>query len=192
MRELADTVTIGARDARRASRCPPPGQFAMLWVPGVGEVPISYSAIGPGRRVEHTMRAVGATSAALLRSKPGDLVGCAGPFGRGWPIDDLADRDLLIIAGGLGPRAAPPGDRGSGSGPLAARSVQLLVGARSPDLVLFADQFEHRWPSSAATVSVDRATIVVAGSGRAGRRGLARPRSMTRPRPRRSSAGPRS
>jgi len=80
-----------------------PGQFNMLTVFGVGEVPISLSGdpAKPGCLV-HTVRAVGAVSDALARLGPGDPVGLRGPFGAGWPMTEAAGRDVVIVAGGLG------------------------------------------------------------------------------------------
>ena len=135
----------------------------MLWVPGVGEIPISYSGIGPRRRVAHTVRAVGATSTALCERAPGDHVGIRGPFGTGWQLDDLDGTDLLIIAGGLGLAPLRPVIEAAAAGGLAARSVQLLVGARSPDLVLFADQVDERWHALRPRVTVDRADAAWSG-----------------------------
>lgn len=159
-RELADTVTL-AMELPDGSATPMPGQFAMLWVPGVGEIPISYSGIGPGARVEHTVRAVGATSAALAALEPGSPVGVRGPFGRGWRLGDLIDRDVVIFAGGLG--LAPLRPVVEMSGELGARSLRLLVGARSPEAVLYADRFERRWRSLRPLVTVDHATAAWSG-----------------------------
>jgi len=160
--ELADTVTI-TLTMPDGLPMPRPGQFAMLWVPGVGEIPISYSGIGPGRRVDHTVRAVGATSAALCERAAGDPVGVRGPFGNGWQLDDLVDTDVLIIAGGLGLAPLRPVVEAAAAGALAARSVQLLVGARSPDLALYADQVEERWQPLRPRTTVDRADAAWSG-----------------------------
>ena len=162
VRELYDTVTISLA-MPDSLPMPRAGQFAMLWVPGVGEIPISYSGIGPGRRVEHTVRALGATSTALCERSPGDRVGVRGPFGTGWRLDDLDGTDLLIIAGGLGLAPLRPVVEAAAAGTLAARSVQLLVGARSPDLVLFADQVDERWHMLRPRITVDRADLAWSG-----------------------------
>ena len=162
MRDLVDTVTIGLTMPDDLPM-PAPGQFAMLWVPGVGEIPISYSGIGPGRRVEHTVRAVGATSAALCEREVGEQVGVRGPFGSGWNLDHLADLDVLIIAGGLGLAPLRPVIEAAATGTLPARSVQLLVGARSPDLVLYSDQIDERWQRLRPVVTVDRGEATWSG-----------------------------
>lgn len=162
VRELADTVTITLA-MPDALPMPVPGQFAMVWVPGVGEIPISYSGIGPGRRVEHTVRAVGATSAAVCERAVGDAVGIRGPFGAGWKLDDLVDADVLIIAGGLGLAPLRPVIEAAAASTLGARSVQLLIGARDPDSVLFVDQIEQRWRSLRPQTTVDRADAAWSG-----------------------------
>jgi NAD(P)H-flavin reductase len=160
--DLADTVTISLTMPDELAM-PLPGQFAMLWVPGVGEIPISYSGIGPGRRVDHTVRAVGATSAALCERAPGDLIGVRGPFGQGWQLDALDGTDVLIIAGGLGLAPLRPVIEAAAAGGLGARSVQLLVGARSPREILYADQIDQRWHDLRPAVTVDHADASWAG-----------------------------
>jgi len=89
-----------------------PGQFNMLYAPGVGEVPISVSGLyGETNGVlAHTIRRVGPVTKALTEVDPGDTLGVRGPFGNGWPMSELAGRDVIVIAGGLGlPRAAQAG-----------------------------------------------------------------------------------
>ncbi len=80
-----------------------PGQFNMLTVFGVGEVPISISSdpADPGRLV-HTIRAVGPVSTALAKLRRGDPIGLRGPFGAGWPMAQAPGRDVVVVAGGLG------------------------------------------------------------------------------------------
>lgn len=78
-----------------------PGQFNMLYVFGVGEVPISFS--GPAHdphKVVHTIRAVGAVTQALSRLKKGDVVGVRGPFGVPWPMARALHRDVILLVGG--------------------------------------------------------------------------------------------
>jgi len=80
-----------------------PGQFAMLWAPGVGEVPISFSGlVGAPDALQFTVRAVGEVSAALVGLTDGRVIGVRGPFGRGWRLDTEQGRDVLVVAGGIG------------------------------------------------------------------------------------------
>lgn len=80
-----------------------PGQFNMLYLYGVGEVPISivsdpdeYGYIG------HTIRVVGRVTKGMAKLKVGDEVGMRGPFGRGWPLQQTEGKDIIIATGGLG------------------------------------------------------------------------------------------
>ena len=80
-----------------------PGQFNMLGLHGIGEVPISIVSdpdhVFP---LDHTIRAVGRVTQALAVLGPGDSLGVRGPFGCGWPLAQARGRDLLLITGGLG------------------------------------------------------------------------------------------
>ncbi len=80
-----------------------PGQFNMLYLYGVGEVPISIVPDGDSHNsFDHTIRVVGRVTNGLGELQPGARVGIRGPFGRSWPIDMAKGRDLLLVTGGLG------------------------------------------------------------------------------------------
>ncbi len=110
-----------------------PGQFVMLWLPGVDEKPISIAYPSP---LTLTVARVGPFSTALHRAREGDPVGVRGPFGRGFTL--LADRPALIVGGGYG--AAPLYF-------LAARALQrsipttVALGARRASDLIYADRF---------------------------------------------------
>ncbi|MFR1641015.1 MAG: FAD-binding oxidoreductase [Eggerthellaceae bacterium] len=80
-----------------------PGQFVEVSIFGVGEAPISISS-SPSKRgfIELTVRRAGAFTQALHRMQCGDIVGLRGPFGRGFPFEDMKGHDILLVAGGLG------------------------------------------------------------------------------------------
>jgi NAD(P)H-flavin reductase len=80
-----------------------PGQFSMLWVFGVGELPISIS--GDPALHDHlvyTVRSVGQATHCLVQQKLGNGVGVRGPFGTGWPVEAARGRDVIVVAGGIG------------------------------------------------------------------------------------------
>jgi len=79
-----------------------PGQFNMLYLYGVGEVPISIMS-DPEERdgIGHTIRA-SARHPGAAALKPGDRVGLRGPFGRGWPLQEVSGCDIVLVTGGLG------------------------------------------------------------------------------------------
>src|SRR4051812_262938 len=117
-----------------------PGQFAMLYAFGKGEVPISVSALP----LIHTIRAVGTVSAALCAARPGDVLGVRGPFGTAWPVEAAEGADVVVLAGGIGLAPMRPVVHHV----LAHRErygrVVVLCGARSPDELLYAAELE-RW-----------------------------------------------
>lgn len=80
-----------------------PGQFNMLYLYGVGEVPISIMS-DPEERdgIGHTIRAVGRVTEGLAALQPGDRIGLRGPFGRGWPLQEMGGCDVVLVTGGLG------------------------------------------------------------------------------------------
>lgn len=104
LKETADTftLTLGPSNGADASRFQP-GQFSMLWVFGVGEVPISISG-DPAQhhQLVYTVRSVGEATQMLVSRAVDEAVGVRGPFGRGWPVKEALGRDVLIIAGGIG------------------------------------------------------------------------------------------
>ena len=117
-----------------------PGQFAMIWLPGVDEKPFSISGADP---LMFTISRVGPFSEALLDQKIGDTLWVRGPFGKGYRID--AGRALLV-GGGYG--AAPLhylarmllfATAGGGAG--AAAVVEAALGARTSEELLFVDRF---------------------------------------------------
>jgi sulfhydrogenase subunit gamma (sulfur reductase) len=80
-----------------------PGQFNMLGLHGVGEVPISIVDCSPdGELLMHTVRDVGRVTHGLAGLGVGDRVGLRGPFGSGWPLVQARGRDLVFVTGGLG------------------------------------------------------------------------------------------
>lgn len=79
------------------------GQFAQVTVPGVGEAPFTPSS-DPAcpERIEVTVIRTGRVTEALHTLKPGAFVGLRGPFGVGYPLDELENQHVLIVGGGCG------------------------------------------------------------------------------------------
>ena len=80
-----------------------PGQFNMLYLHGVGEVPISIVS-DPEHEdlLVHTINRVGRVTRGMSDLKEGDRLGIRGPYGRGWPLREAEGRDVIIVSGGLG------------------------------------------------------------------------------------------
>jgi sulfhydrogenase subunit gamma (sulfur reductase) len=119
-----------------------PGQFGMISVLGAGEAPFSISST-PSRPglLEFCIRKVGTVTNALFRMKENDLIGFRGPYGNGFPVEKMRDKDILIVVGGLG------------AAPLRSvllycldnrdqfRRVSLLHGAKRPAEMIFREEF---------------------------------------------------
>jgi NAD(P)H-flavin reductase len=115
-----------------------PGQFNMLYAPGVGEVPISISGdpASPAP-VTHTIRDVGPVTHALCSVEAGAEVGVRGPYGTSWPLAEAKGGDLVIIAGGIGlPPLRPAWYEALAHRDAYGRLV-LLYGARTPADLMF-------------------------------------------------------
>jgi NAD(P)H-flavin reductase len=147
-RESADTATLSLTPVEGAPPPARPGQFNMLSVFGLGEVPISLSGDLSHDDVRlHTVRGVGAVSRALETARVGDLVGVRGPFGKGWEPDDARGDDVVILAGGIGLAPLKPVIHHV----LRHRSrygrLVVLYGARRPAELILERELE-RWTAS--------------------------------------------
>ena len=144
-----------------------PGQFNMLYVHGVGEVPISISGdpAAPERLV-HTIRAVGTVTRAMARLGEGDVLGVRGPYGAAWPVDLARGRDVLVIAGGLGLAPLRPAILHL----LARRAdygrVTILYGARTPPICSTARSSSA---GAAGSTSASRRSSIAPGATGSGR-----------------------
>ena len=107
-----------------------PGQFVMLWIPGVDEIPISVSGID-GDRTSVPVKNSGPATDAIHQLKPGDRMGIRGPFGHGF---DLSYENMLIIGGGVGTAAIMPAVVQSGA--------DVIIAARSDRDVILTERAE--------------------------------------------------
>ncbi len=120
-----------------------PGQFVMLEVPGFGEVPISISSSSNNHEyIELCVRKSGRTTDVLHRAKRGAKLGIRGPFGTSFPMEQMMDHNVLLVAGGLGlaPLRAPiywvSEHRDE------YKDVHVLYGTKEPSQMLFTYQYD--------------------------------------------------
>jgi NAD(P)H-flavin reductase len=131
-----------------------PGQFNMVYLPGIGESAISVSS-DPAEpaKLRHTIRAVGNVTRAMTRLRPGDKLGVRGPFGTAWPVDEFRGKDVVVAAGGLGLAPLRPtlyhfvGHRAEYG------RITLLFGARTPADLLYATEYDA-WRAAGIDVQV--------------------------------------
>lgn len=80
-----------------------PGQFVMVYCYGIGEVPISIAdGFTEDYSCQLTIRAHGLVTRKLSALQIGESVGLRGPFGQGWPLQQVQHKDVIIITGGIG------------------------------------------------------------------------------------------
>jgi anaerobic sulfite reductase subunit B len=151
--ETRDTVTLMLRPTGNPIVPPRPGQFTMLYAFGVGEVPVSISGFHRGVILVQTIRAVGAVTRALCAASPGDMIGVRGPFGTDWGLSIADGRDVLIVAGGIGLAPLRPVVLAALDQRARYDRVVLLVGARSPEDLVFTRELET-WRRRGADVRV--------------------------------------
>jgi NAD(P)H-flavin reductase len=121
-----------------------PGQFNMLYVPGVGEVAISISS-DPAEPVplRHTIRVVGTVTRAIERLRAGDRIGVRGPFGTAWPVEQCRGQDVIVAAGGLGLAPLRPAIYHLIRHRADYGRVTVLYGARTPADLLYPTEYEQ-------------------------------------------------
>lgn len=143
-----------------------PGQFFEVSIPRYGEAPISVSGIGDGY-VELTIRRVGKVTNEIFERYEGDTLFMRGPYGNGFDLDLFKGKELIIVAGGTG--VSPVRgviDYFSGHREERA-SMTLIAGFKSPDDLLFRDDFK-RWADTMNLIL----TVDGAGEGYKGPVGL--------------------
>jgi len=121
-----------------------PGQFVMVWVPGIDEIPMALSSPN-----SITVQKVGDATGVLFGMEAGGALGIRGPFGNGFTKGEK----MLAIAGGVG--AAP-------LLPLAKSDcvMTMLLGARTENELLFVDQLDE---STDVLIATDDGTLGVHG-----------------------------
>jgi NAD(P)H-flavin reductase len=158
-RETYDTFTLELKGCNGEDEFPfAPGQFNMLYVFGVGEVPISIS--GDPTRPQiliHTTRAVGPVTQAMRSLRPGEVLGVRGPFGNHWPTGEAEGKDVVIMAGGIGLAPLRPALYQILAQRKKFGKVILLYGARTPSDLLFHKELQKWRARVEVHVTVDHA-----------------------------------
>ncbi|MBT5200799.1 MAG: dihydroorotate dehydrogenase electron transfer subunit [Thaumarchaeota archaeon] len=109
-----------------------PGQFAMVWIPGINELPMSIMISSESGKAAFTVRKHGPASTGLFNVKVGEKIGVRGPYGNTF---DIKSGKLLLVGGGTGLvtmmrllKFVKPSD-----------DVTVLIGAKTKDEVFFED-----------------------------------------------------
>lgn len=78
------------------------GQFIMCTVFGAGEFAVSLPPSPENDRLHISVRSVGKVTRALHELKAGDKLGIRGPFGNGFPFEEIKGKNVIYVAGGIG------------------------------------------------------------------------------------------
>lgn len=105
-----------------------PGQFVMVWIPGVDEIPMSLSSTKGDKSI--TVKAIGDATRKLHELKKGDTLHVRGPYGNGFTVDKK--KKILIVAGGVGMAAVMPLIRDT--------KADVVLGARTDRDLIFEDE----------------------------------------------------
>jgi NAD(P)H-flavin reductase len=132
------------------------GQFLMLSIIGFGEIPLGFSSSPETHdHFEIGVRRAGTVTRELFKMKIGDRVGIRGPYGQGIKIKEIQDKNIVLVAGGVG------------LVPLRAiiqyiiwhrkdfGHVSLIYGAKNPFELLFRDELEDFKKSIDVFTTVD-------------------------------------
>jgi NAD(P)H-flavin reductase len=161
-KETYDTFTLELDPANGAAGFSfAPGQFNMVYVSGVGEVPISISGDPAKPKILiHTVRSVGTVTQKICQPRPGRVLGVRGPFGSSWPVKEAVGSDVVIVCGGIGLAPLRPAIYHLMANREKYGRVALLYGARTPEDLLYKDELP-KWRGQfdlQVEVTVDAAT----------------------------------
>lgn len=128
--EIPDIKTITFEDDCKAF----PGQFVMIWLPGVDEVPMSLSYIGDEKGI--TVKNVGEATKTMHLLKTGESIGIRGPYGTYF---DLKGKKPLVVAGGMGIAPLAPLIEISKARGI---NIDLALGAKTSEELLFQNRLK--------------------------------------------------
>ena len=129
---------------------PEHGQFMQLSIPKIGEAPISVSAQGDGW-LEFTIRSVGKVTNVIFEKTAGDILFLRGPYGKGWPVDELKGKHLVVITGGTGLAPVRSLLNMIVETPNFAKSVHLICGFKNEEGIVFKPELDV-WEKSFDTI----------------------------------------
>ncbi|MDR0334344.1 MAG: dihydroorotate dehydrogenase electron transfer subunit [Methanomassiliicoccaceae archaeon] len=136
-KESHDTKTFGFVMKGNAKA----GQFVMVWIPGVDEIPMSLSSTGDTKCI--TVKAIGDATKALHGLRVNDVIGIRGPYGNGFSLKK--NQRVLAVGGGVGISALMPAIR--------AHGADVIIGARNKAEVIM--EPEVRKYSNNVRISTD-------------------------------------
>lgn len=133
-----------------------PGQFVQVSVLGTGECPISIASYDH-KIMDLNINRVGNVTAALKGVQEGDTIFVRGPYGKGYPLEDLKGKNIILIGGGCGVASLRGIIHYLKANQNDYRSIRTFIGFRSHDMVLFRDELEQWKDIGELNISLDTA-----------------------------------
>lgn len=150
-RETPDTFTI-TLDMQTDHD---PGQFVQVSIPGIGEAPISICS-DSREHIKLNVRQVGNVTNALANLKVGDKLLIRGPYGHGYPMEELKGNNLLIIGGGCGIAPLKGIIDYVENHRKEYAQIRMFLGYRSPNDIIFARELKKWKEKYDIQVTVDQ------------------------------------
>ncbi|UMZ75465.1 FAD/NAD(P)-binding protein [Natranaerofaba carboxydovora] len=135
-----------------------PGQCAMVSVFGVGEALFSITSPPEEDNLEFSIKKTGKVTDELHSMEAGTEIGLRGPYGNGFPVEEVKGKNLLFIGGGIGLAPLRSLIKYALNNKEDYGSLQLIYGARTPDDLAFKKDIYENWPNNSdisVNLSVD-------------------------------------
>lgn len=132
-----------------------PGQFFEVSLPKFGEAPISVSGIQSGS-VDLTIRRVGKVTNEIFEHYKGERLFLRGPYGNGFDVDNYKDKEVVIVAGGTGLSPVKGIVDYFCDHRSEIKSLTLIAGFKSPDDILFREDFKNWQKNINIILTVDK------------------------------------
>ena len=140
------------------------GQFMQLSIPKIGEAPISISGM-ENDYMDFTLRAVGKVTNEIFEKQVGDFLFLRGPYGNGWPFEELKGKHLVFITGGTGLAPVRSLLNEFYENTDLVKSVTLISGFKNKESILFKDEL-NKWKDKFKTFyTLDNDSIEAWNSG---------------------------
>jgi len=136
-----------------------PGQFVLVSLFGYGESPFgAASSPYQDSYIDVIVRRVGTVTEAMHRLKQGDEIFMRGPYGNGFPLKFIEDKDMVLVTGGCGiPPIAALIEYIVANRDRFGR-VHLIYGARTPADLLIKDKLKEWGKEIKVLLTVDKPT----------------------------------
>ncbi|MBC7344217.1 MAG: FAD/NAD(P)-binding protein [Clostridia bacterium] len=143
--EAPDVKTFHVTTEKGKPFSPMPGQLAMLSLPQVGEAMFSVTWQGENH-LEFAIKKIGVLTEALHEAVEGQMVGIRGPYGNGFPVEDMKGKDILFIGGGIGLAPIRSLINYCAEHRKDFGHMWIIYGARSPADLCFKKELFEEWP----------------------------------------------